>query len=97
MLEKTEAGEAVVAQSTTDARQRLLAMIEEFAKMAPNSLTGAEQLIDLAQWDSLAALDFVLEVETQFGLQVSSEDFASCTTVEDLVNVVLAANSRRTS
>jgi acyl carrier protein len=94
MLKKTQISEAEVPQSGAGIRRTLLAMIEEFAKVEPNSLAGTEHLDALEHWDSLASLDFVLEVEKRFGLQINSEDLENCKTVDDLVNAVFSAQSQ---
>ena len=70
-------------------RDRLAALISEMANRNQPVETNA-LLQNLAQWDSLAALDFIMAVEKEFSLELNPEVVQKSRTVEDLVGSVIA-------
>ena len=70
-------------------RDRLVALISETANRNQPVETNA-LLQNLAQWDSLAALDFIMAVEKEFSLELNPEVVQKSQTVEDLVGSVIA-------
>lgn len=72
-----------------ETRTKILATVAAIARMEPGSLKGLERLEDLENWDSIAALDFLLEAERQFSFDIQSEGLEKCQTVEDLVRLVV--------
>ena len=55
---------------------------------AEGPLSGAEELRQLAGWDSMAAVSFMALADETCGIQVAPKDIRLCTTVNDLVALV---------
>lgn len=73
-------------------RKQVLVAIAKIMTIEDGTLSGEEQLENLPKWDSLAALDFLLEMERQFNTEIPQESLERCGTVEDLVDIVVGAN-----
>ena len=67
--------------------------LERFAEVLERKtpLTGAETLIGLEGWGSLAALSFIALADEECGVKVSPKDMLACKTVNDLVGLVGSA------
>jgi len=76
-------------------RKQVLAAVAKIMTIEDRNLSGEELLESLPKWDSLAALDFLLEMERQFNAEIPQESLQRCTTVEDLVNIVVGAGSMK--
>jgi acyl carrier protein len=81
----------VIGNRKTADNLTLLGILADVTKTAANSLTREERLAELEQWDSLAALDFVLAIEKLFDVTLEVEAVVNCELVGDLVD--LAAQS----
>jgi acyl carrier protein len=68
-------------------RDKVIALISETANRHKPVDTSA-LLQDLEQWDSLAALDFVMAVEKEFNIELKPEEVQKALTVEALIGVV---------
>lgn len=53
--------------------------------MDEGSLTGAEVLEELAEWDSLAVISYIALVDEKFNHVVSGDSLSKAVTVNDLV------------
>ena len=73
-------------------RKKVLVAVAKIMTIEAGNLSGEERLEGLPKWDSLAALDFLLEMERQFNAEISPESLERCDTVEDLVNIVVGSS-----
>lgn len=70
-------------------RDKVIDLISEAANR--HKPVDAEALLqNLEQWDSLAALDFVMAVEKEFNVELKPDDVQKALTVEDLVSAVIS-------
>lgn len=67
-----------------DTKHFLLAL-DEMLELDPGTLTGAEELESLENWDSLAVISFIALVDEKLGLVVEGEKLAKAKTVGDLL------------
>jgi acyl carrier protein len=67
--------------------EKIIAMLKEAAH-TESVVALDDSLADLQQWDSLAILDFVMDAEKQFGVELSPDDVHKCKTVEDIVHLL---------
>jgi acyl carrier protein len=63
-------------------------------EMPAGQIDPAAEIRTLEKWDSIAALGVLAMVEEHFGVRLTSDDFASVTTVGDLENLVLRRAER---
>ncbi len=66
-------------------RDEMLRRLEGTFEVSPNTLTGNEQLADIAGWDSLAMLSFVTMAQKSCGVRLGAEELMACKTVNDLI------------
>ena len=64
-----------------------LLALDEMLELDPGSLTGAEALEDLENWDSLAVISFIALVDEKLGLVVEGEKLVKAKTVADLLTL----------
>lgn len=72
--------------------QAVLDVVAAVAEVEAGSV-GLATNLDSLDWDSLANLGFMSEVDSRFGVTVSAEDLAKAATVGDLVALVRDATS----
>lgn len=71
----------------TEMHNKVIAMLKAAAHMERDIALG-DTLEDFQQWDSLAILDFVMDVEKQFGVELSPDEVHKCRTVEDTIQLL---------
>jgi acyl carrier protein len=69
-------------------RQEFLAVMDELMEMPPGSLKGPELIDEMEGWNSIAMVGFIALADEHFGYIVSPRNFASCRTVDDLLNLI---------
>ena len=63
-------------------------LFAETLEMDVADVARDSEIRTLEKWDSVGALGILAMVEDQYGVQLSSEDYASVTTVGDLEKLV---------
>ncbi len=72
--------------------------IEDFISKVEENIDGVEQgslkpdtqFRDLAQWDSMAALNIITLINIEYGVQIRGDDIAACRSIEDLFKLTKA-------
>lgn len=77
-----------------ETQKKILAAVVGVTNMKPGSLSGLERLDQLSNWDSLAAFDFILEMEKQLSVEITPDSLAKCETIEDLVKNVICCSTK---
>jgi acyl carrier protein len=62
-------------------------MLAEVVNERPGSVTPAQTLKGLKNWDSMAVVAFMAEIDARLGLPVSFEDLSACQTVGDVMQM----------
>lgn len=70
-------------------REKVIALISEIANRY-KPVDAATLLQDLEQWDSLAALDFVMAIEKEFNIELKPDEVQKALTVKDLLNTLIS-------
>jgi acyl carrier protein len=65
-------------------KHQFLEMIEGILELEPHTLTGAERLESVEQWDSIAILDYIAAIDRKFERILSVEEISRCQTFEEL-------------
>ncbi|WP_448206561.1 acyl carrier protein [Azospirillum sp. sgz302134] len=68
-------------------RKDFLLALDEMLELDAGTLTGAEALDSLDNWDSLAVISFIALVDEKLGLVVAGEKLAKAKTVNDLLEL----------
>ncbi len=68
-------------------RSEFLRHLETVLERDPDTLTGAERLEDLEEWDSLAVIGFIAMVDERLGVVVEGAALAQARAVNDLVDL----------
>ena len=54
------------------------------------TISGEHELRDFAEWDSLAQMTLIAELDEKFGVSIEGDDFENLRTIDDLVKAVIA-------
>ncbi|TFC47457.1 acyl carrier protein [Cryobacterium sp. TMT2-17-1] len=65
-------------------------LIEDTLEVGPGTLAVTDQL-DEIDWDSLANISFIAEVDNRFGVSMDSEQLAKSLTIADLFDMLKVA------
>jgi acyl carrier protein len=71
-------------------QSEFMRLVEDTLEVDPGTVTLADNLDDI-DWDSLANIGFIAEVDTRFGVSMDSERLAKSKTVEDLYELLQAS------
>ena len=77
----------VQVSDRTERYGKIVAMLKAATHM-DGDVALHDALADFQQWDSLAVLDFVMDAEKQFGVELSPDEVYKCKTVEDIIHLV---------
>jgi acyl carrier protein len=65
-----------------------LALLEEMMELDEGKLTPESSLEDLEEWDSMAALSFIVLLDEEFNKKITAKEIRALETVGDLLNVM---------
>ena len=65
-------------------REQVIALIEEILKVPAGTVTETTKAEDLEEWDSLAQVLIIGELERRLGISIDLEEAAELTGVADL-------------
>jgi acyl carrier protein len=73
---------------------QLLRLLEQTLGLADQSLTGAELLQNIPNWDSMSTLSFIVMIDRKFGVALKGSRVHACQTVDELLGLVGAAKAK---
>lgn len=68
----------------------IAAFAEQFDDTDASEITASTEFHELDEWSSLTGMGVIAMVKTAYGKTVTGGEIRSCTTVEDLFNLVAA-------
>ena len=68
-----------------DSRQKIIALIEELLKLPAGTITPDTQIADVEEWDSLAHVMIIGELEQRLGVSIPLDDAIELTSVGELL------------
>lgn len=71
-----------------DVEARVIETVASFLKLTPSRLKPEHGVGDFPQWDSLAHISVLNEIEAAFGLSFDIEDIVSIQTIADMIDIV---------
>lgn len=63
-------------------------MLEEMLEVDAGTITSDMSLDDIGEWDSMAALSFIVLMDEEFGKEINGEDIKKLKTVQDLLDIM---------
>lgn len=66
-------------------KQEFLNLLEDLFEFDHGTLTEADRLDQIAEWNSLAALGFIALMDEHFNIIVAPKNLAACATIGDLI------------
>jgi len=67
---------------------QIITLIAECLERNASQISGTDQFREYEEWDSLAYLSVIAQIDDDFGIVVPVEDFRTCRTVQDLAAYV---------
>jgi acyl carrier protein len=68
-------------------RQEFLLAMDRILELPEGTLTGAESLDDLENWNSLAMVEYIALADSNNGTQLSPRQIRDCTSIDDLAKL----------
>jgi len=68
--------------------QRVIKLIADTVKIAPDKITPASSFVQDLKLDSLDLVEFMMAIETEFGCNIPDEEASKILTVQDAVNYI---------
>lgn len=66
-------------------QEQIIALIEELLKVPAGTITVDTQIADVEEWDSLAHVMLIGELETQLDVSIPLDDAIELTSVKELL------------
>ncbi len=63
-----------------------IAKLEEIMELEEGSLTEETLLVDVDEWDSVAAISYIALLDEEFGVSISAKEIKSFQTVADAIS-----------
>lgn len=61
-------------------------LLADILELEVSDIDPQTKLDDLEEWDSLAAISYIVMMEDEFGVVANPEDIRAFTTIEDILN-----------
>jgi acyl carrier protein len=68
-------------------QDKLLTLVKKFSKINEIDINPSTSVKEL-KFDSLDLLEFQMEIDNEFGIELGIEDFLKCTTLADIAELV---------
>jgi len=68
--------------------EKIIKLMSECLEKEESQIKCDDQFREYEEWDSLAYLSVIAQIDDDFGLVVPIEDFRSCRTIQDLAAYV---------
>lgn len=68
--------------------KKKFALLEEIMELDEGALTPEMNLDDIEEWDSLAALSYVVMMEDEFKKKISGKEIRAFKTVQDILDTM---------
>ena len=62
-----------------------LNMLEDLLIVEPDSLNEDTELMDLAEWDSMAVISLIAMFDSEFGKEITSTEIKNFKTIRDII------------
>ena len=69
-------------------KEQIMKMLEELLEREAGSIKGEDEFREYEEWDSLAYLAVIAEIDDEFGIVIPVEEFRSCKTVKELAKYI---------
>ena len=68
--------------------EKIIGMLEELLEREQGSVLGNDQFRDYDEWDSLAYLAVIAEIDDEFEIVIPVDKFRECVTVKKLAEFI---------
>lgn len=70
-------------------KDKIIALIEEILKVPHGTITEQTRIEDVEQWDSLAHVMIIGELDEKLGIEIPLEDAVEITDMQELLDMAL--------
>ncbi|CAG4889523.1 acyl carrier protein [Paraburkholderia gardini] len=74
----------------TDIEERVKKEVSFWASCEPDAIKNTDSFLNDFGFDSLDAVEFIMAIEDEFGIEISDEDAAKIATVQQAIDYVMA-------
>jgi acyl carrier protein len=76
------------SMTNAEIRNKVISILSDITDQDGEAVEVTPSLQDLAKWDSLSMLEFILETTKTFGIEIEPAELRNCFTFDDLVRVI---------
>lgn len=87
-VEHTAAPRRVGLMTDDEIRENLVSILSKITELSLETVRATPNLRDLANWDSLSLIEFILETAEVFSFEIEPKELRNCFAFEDLVQVM---------
>jgi acyl carrier protein len=69
-------------------KDRIVHVLARVLRIPPDTLQNADKLVDLEKWDSLNHLNFVMEVEKEFGVRFDIQEVVQINSISKTIDML---------
>lgn len=73
--------------------EKLISVMQEALEIEDQELSPSDNFKDLDEWDSLARLSLIAELDSEFEVQIETQEFESINTIQELMDVIVKKQS----
>ncbi len=66
-------------------KEKIISLVEEILKVSAGTITETTKMEDVEQWDSLAQVMIIGELEERFGISIPLEEAVEITSMKELL------------
>ena len=66
-------------------KEKIISLVEEILKVTAGTITETTKMEDVEQWDSLAQVVIIGELEERFGISIPLEEAVEITSMKELL------------
>ena len=66
-------------------KEKIISLVEEILKVTAGTITETTKMEDVEQWDSLAQVMIIGELEERFGISIPLEEAVEITSMKELL------------
>ncbi len=66
-------------------KEKIISLVEEILKVTAGTITETTKMGDVEQWDSLAQVMIIGELEERFGISIPLEEAVEITSMKELL------------
>ena len=74
--------------------QMLKKIMSQTLRISENNIHNEAKMSDIPEWDSLSHMNLIIDIEKEYGIQLSGEDIADMQSIPKIIDAITRNLSR---